>query len=145
MILCFCEEYLGGILVEKAVPLSQARSFQDIHKHSGLYKAVDWVHCSLSVREVVPADRIPEDYFKMSKLLCQAYRLLFKPSVSTEHERSTPCRRLKRLPDAYCKRVYAGMEKCVRLCRPTKVAALDVTENCAADWPGLIRSCQWSA
>lgn len=119
------------------VPLSQARSLRDIYKHSGSYKAVDWMYFLLSVGEVVLAERIPEDYFKMFMLLCQAGRLLFKPSAVTEHELSTADRLLKRFCEAYFKHVYAGKEKRLRLCRPTTVALLDVTQNlrsCGPAW-----------
>lgn len=46
------------------VPLSQARALRDIYKHSGSYKAVDWMYFLLCTGEVVLADRIPENIFK---------------------------------------------------------------------------------
>jgi len=40
----------------KTVPLRQARSLRDITKHSGSYKAVNWLYFLLSTGEVVLAD-----------------------------------------------------------------------------------------
>jgi len=54
----------------KTVPLSKARSLRDITKHSGSYQAVDWLYFLLSTGEVVLADRIPEEVFKMFMHLC---------------------------------------------------------------------------
>jgi len=53
----------------KTIPLSQARSLRDIRKHSGSYKAVDWMYFRLRASEAVLADKITEDDFKMFMLL----------------------------------------------------------------------------
>jgi len=70
----------------KTVPLIQARCLRDISKHSGSYKAVDWLYFLLSVGKVVLADGIPEEYFNMFMLLCRAGRLPSKPSFMMECE-----------------------------------------------------------
>jgi len=119
------------------VPLSQARSLRDIQKHSGSYKAVDWLYFLLSAGEVVLADRIPEPFFKMFMMLCQAGRLLFKPSALTDNELKAVDNLLKGFCHAYYTHVYAGKEERLRLCRPTIVALLDVTANlrsCGPAW-----------
>jgi len=119
------------------VPLSQARSLRNFYKHSGSYKAVDWMYFLLRVGEVVLADRIPEEFFKMLMYLCQAGRLLFKPSALTEHELKAADKLLKHFCHAYHTHVYAGKVERLRLCRPTIVALLDVTANlrsCGPAW-----------
>jgi len=60
------------------VLLSQAQSLRKVYKHSGSYKVIHWMQFLLSVGEVVLADRIPEQYFKMFMYLCQAGRLLLQ-------------------------------------------------------------------
>jgi len=92
----------------------------------------------LSVGEVVLADRIPEEIFMMFMYLCQAGRLLFKPSAMTEDELKAADKLLKHFCHAFYRHVYAGKVERLRLCRPTIVALLDVTAN--------IRSCgrAWS-
>ena len=119
------------------MPLSQARSLRDIHKHSGSYKAVDWMYSLLSVGEVVLADRVTEQYFKMFMLLCRAGRLLFKPSAMTDEQLKTADKYLKENCHAYYAHVYSGKEERLRVCRPTIVALLDVTANlrsCGLAW-----------
>jgi len=66
------------------VPLAQARSLRDINVHSGSHTASDWMYFLLSIGEVIVADRLPEEYFKMFTHLCQEGRLLFRPSGLTE-------------------------------------------------------------
>jgi len=117
------------------VPRSQARSLWNIHKHSGSYKAVDWLYFLLSVGEVVPADRISEEIFKMFMLLCQAGRLLFKPSSLSEEDFQAADRLLRHFCQAFYRHVYAGKEERLRFCRPTVVALLDVTANIRACGP----------
>jgi len=78
------------------VPLSQARSLRNINKHSRSFKAIDWMHFLLSIGEVVLADRIPDNYFEMFMHLCQAGRLLFKPSAITTGELRDVDKLLKR-------------------------------------------------
>jgi len=113
----------------KTVPLSQARSLRDISKHSGSYKAVDWLYFLLSVGEVVLSDRIPEEYFNTFMLLSRAGRLLFKPSFMTDGELQEGDRLIKRFSHAFYTLVYAGQADLIRVCRPTVVALLDVTAN----------------
>ena len=119
------------------VPLSQARSLRNIYKHSGSYKAVDWMYFLLSVGEVVLADRIPEEVFKMFMFLCRAGRLLFNPSSLMEDELKAVDKLLKRFCHAFYEYVYAGKVERLRLCRPTIVALLDVPANlrsCGPAW-----------
>jgi len=121
----------------RTIPLSQARSLRDISKHSGSYKAVDWMFFLLSVGEVVLADRIPEPYFKMFMLLCHAGRIIFKPGSITKDELRAADRFLKRFCLEFYAHVYAGKEERLRVCRPTVVALLDVTANlrsCGPAW-----------
>ena len=133
-----CEAVGRDIKVgRKTVPLSQARSLRDICKHSGSYKAVDWLYFLLSVGEVVLADRIPEEYFNTFMLLCRAGRLLFKPSFMTEGELQEADRLIKRFCHAFYTHVYAGKADRIRVCRPTVVVLLDVTANlrsCGPAW-----------
>ena len=125
-----CETIGREIKAERpTVPLSQARSLRDIFKHSGSYKAVDWMYFLLSVGEVILAHRILEKFFKMFMCLCQAGRLLFKPSALTEDELKTLDKLLKRFWHAYYTYVYAGKVARLRLCQPTIVALLDVPGN----------------
>jgi len=83
----------------------------------------------LSIGEVVLADRIPDDYFEMFMHLCQAGRLLFKPSAITTSELRNVDKLLKRFCLAFYTHVYAGKEERLRVCRPTIVALLDVPAN----------------
>jgi len=108
------------------VPLSQARSLRNINKHSSSFKAIDWMYFLLSIGEVVLADRIPDDYFEMFMHLCQAGRLLFKPSAITTSELRDVDKLLKRFCLVFYTHVYAGKEERLRVCRPTIVALLDV-------------------
>jgi len=117
------------------VPLSQARSLRNIQKHSGSYKAVDWMFFLLSIGEVVLADRIHDEFFQMFMLLCHAGRLLFKPSSMKAAELQAADRLLKRFCHTYYTHVYAGKEGRLRLCRPTVVALLDVPANLRARGP----------
>ena len=80
---CIGREMKAG---RKTIPLSQARSLRDIHKRSGSYQAVDWMHFLSCTGEAVLGDRIPENIFKMFMLLCRADLLIFKPDVLTEAE-----------------------------------------------------------
>jgi len=121
----------------RTIPLSQARSLRDISKHSGSYKAVDWMFFLLSVGEVVLADRSPEPHVKMFIQLCHAGRIIFKPGSITKDELRAADRFLKRFcPDFYA-HVYAGKEERLRVCRPTVLALLYVTANlrsCGPAW-----------
>jgi len=119
------------------VPLSQAHSLMNIYKHSGSYKAIDWMYLLLSVGEVVLADRIPEEFFKMFMFLCRAGRLLFKPSSLMEDELKAVDKPLKRFCHAFYGYVYAGKVERLRMCRPTILALLDVPANlrsCGPAW-----------
>jgi len=121
----------------KTIPLSQERSLRDIHKHSGSYKAVDWMYFLLCTGEAVLADRIPEYFFKMFMLLCNAGRLIFKPGVLTEMELHEVDKLLRRSCRAFYKHVYAGTEGRLRMCRPTVVALPEVTaslRSCGPAW-----------
>jgi len=98
---------------------------------------VDWTYYLLSDGEVVLADRIPEEFFKMFMCLCKAGRLLFKPSALTKDELKAADKLLKRFCHASYTHVYAGKVERLRLCRATIVALLDVTANlrsCGPDW-----------
>lgn len=119
------------------VPSSQARALRDIHKHSGSYKAIDWMYFLLSVGEVVLDGRIPDTFFKIFMLLCRAGRLIFKPSAVTGEELQEADKLLKAFCHEYYVHVFAGKEERLRLCRPTIVALLDVTINlrsCGPAW-----------
>ena len=111
----------------KTVPLNQARCLRDISKHSGSYKAVDWLYFLLSVSKVVLADRIADEYFKMFMLLRRAGRLLSKPSFMMEGELQEADKLIKRFCHTFYTHVYARKEDRFRVCRPTIVAVLDVT------------------
>lgn len=119
------------------VPSSQTRARRDIHKHSGSFKAIDWMYFLLSVGEVVLDGRIPDEFFKIFMLLCRAGRLIFMPSAVTEKE----LHEADKLLGAFCHKYYthdfAVKEERLRLCRPTIVALLDVTANlrsCGPAW-----------
>jgi len=121
----------------KTVPLNQARSLRDINKHSGSYKAVDWLYFLLSTGRVVLADRIPEECFQMFMHLCQAGRLIFKPGFITKAELRQAGKLIKRFCYGFYKYVYAGKEERLRVYRPTEVALLDVTTtlpSCGPAW-----------
>jgi len=55
----------------------------------------------LSVGEVVLADRVPEQFFKLFMLLCRAGRLLSKPSAMTDEQLKAADRFLKSVCHAY--------------------------------------------
>jgi len=121
----------------KTVPLIQARSLRDITKYSGSYKAVDWLYFLLSTGEVVLADRIPEELFKMFRHLCQAGLLIFLPGFFTKAKLREAENLTKRFCHTFYTSVYAGKEERLRECRPTVVALLDVTANlrsCGPAW-----------
>ena len=111
------------------VPLAQARSLRDINVHSGSYKAADWLYFLLSVGEVVLADRLPEEFFKMFMHLSRAGRLLFRPSGLTEMELTTVEGHVKNFCAAFYKYVYAGRPERVELCRLPVVSLLDIVKN----------------
>ena len=120
------------------VPRSQARSLRSIHKHSGPYKAVDWLYFLLSVGEDLLADRISEEFFKMFMLLGQAGRLLFRPSSLSEEDLLVADKLLRHFCQAFYLHMYAGKVERLRVCRPTVVALLAVTANiraCGPAWP----------
>ena len=119
------------------VPLGQARSLRNIDKYSGSYKAVDCMYFPLSVGEVVLADRIPDEFFKMIMYLCQAGCLRFKPSSLPEDELKAADKLLKHFCHAFYTNVYAGKVERLRLCGPIVAALLDVTANlrsCGPAW-----------
>jgi len=89
----------------------------------------------LSVGEVVLADRVPEQFFKMLMLLCRAGSLLFKPSAMTDEQLKAADKYLKEKFHAYYAHVYSGKEERLRVCRPTNVALLDVTANLRSGRP----------
>ena len=64
----------------RTIPLSQARSLRDVSKHSGSYKAVDWMFFLLSVGEVVLPDRIPEPISKCSCCFATQGELFSSPA-----------------------------------------------------------------
>jgi len=111
------------------VPLAQARSLRDINMHGGSYKASDWMYFLLSIGEVVLADRLPEEYFKMFMHLCQAGRLLFRPSGLPEMELTTVERHVNKFCAAFYKYVCAGRPERVELCRLPVVFLLDIVKN----------------
>jgi len=117
------------------VPRSQARSLRSIHKHSGPYKAVDWLYFLLSVGEDLLADRISEEFFKMFMLLGQAGRLLFRPSSLSEEDLLVADKLLRHFCQAFYLHMYAGKVERLRVCRPTVVALLAVTANIRACGP----------
>jgi len=90
----------------------------------------------LSVGEVVLADRIPDQFFKIFMLLCQAGGILFKPSLLTEEELQTVDQLLKQFCLDFYTPVYAGREERLQLCRTTIVALPDVAPNLRACSPG---------
>jgi len=119
------------------VPFSQARSLQNINKHSSSFKAVDWTYFRSSIGEVVLADRIPDAYFKMFMLFCLAGRILFKPSAITTGELREVDKLLKRFFLAFYTHVHSGKEDRLRVCRPKIIALLEVTANlrsCGPAW-----------
>jgi len=111
------------------VPLAQARSLRDIKVHWGSYKAADWLFFLLSVGEVVLADRLPEEFFKMFMHLCRAGRLLFRPSGLTEDDLGKVERSIKNFCADFYKYVYAGQPERLGLCRLPVVSLLDITAN----------------
>lgn len=73
----------------------------------------------------------------MFVLLCQAGRLLFKPSALTENELSTADRLLQGFCISYFTHLYARQDERLRFCRPTRAAILDVTQtlrSCGPPW-----------
>jgi len=113
----------------RTVPLSQARSLRVITKHSGSYKAVDWLYFLVSVGEVILADRIPAHFFKMFMHLRHAGRLIFKPGSMTEVQLRQADKLINLFFQAFYTHVCAENEERLRVCRPTIVALLDVTAN----------------
>jgi len=102
-----------------------------------LLKPVDWMYSLLSIGEVVLADRIPEEFFRMFMLLCQAGRVLSKLSAMTTDEQKDVDKHLRLFCSAFCTHVYAGKKERLRACRPTVVALLDVAANlrsCGPAW-----------
>jgi len=89
----------------------------------------------LSVGDVALADRIPDQFFKIFMLLCQAGSIRFQPSFVTEEELQTVDQLLKRFCLDFYTKVYAGREERLRLCRPTMLALLDVAPNLRACGP----------
>jgi len=113
----------------KTVPLRQPCSLRNNAKYSGSKNAVDWLYFLPCTGEVVLADRIPEEIVKMFMLLFRAGRLVFKPVLITNAEVREAEKLIKRFCLAFYAHVYAGKEERLRVCRPTTVALLDVTDN----------------
>jgi len=120
------------------VPRSQARSLRNIQKHSGPYKAVDWLNFLPSVGEVLLADRISEEFFKIFMLIFQAGHLLFRPSSWSEEDSLAADNLLRHFFQAFYRHVYAGKVERLRVCRPPVVALREVPANiraCGPAWP----------
>lgn len=117
------------------VPLSQARTLRDIYKHSGSYKAVDWMYFLLCTGEVVLTDRIPEKFSKIFMEFCHVGRLHFKPGALTEDELNKADKHLKKFCHGHYTHVFAGKAERLRLYQPTIVALLYVTANLRACGP----------
>lgn len=83
------------------------------------------MHFIMSIGDVVLADRIPEEHFKMFMQFCRGGRLLLKPSELTEREFSTIDSLLTRFCDSYVKQLYDGKEERLMLCWLTTAALLD--------------------
>lgn len=128
------KEISAGI---STVPLSQARSLRNIQLHFGSYKAVDWLYFLLSTGEVVLADRLPEQYYSLFMLLCQAGRLLFKPSAVTQENLRDIDKCLKKFCSEFYRLLYTGRKERLGLSRSTVVALLDVVScicYCGPAW-----------
>ena len=141
----------------RTVPVRQARSMRNIDKHSGSFKAVDWMFFLLSGAEALLYGRVPEYFYQMIMCLCRAGRLLFTPDPISKANLLKADDELKKFLSAYYAEVYRGELSRVRLCRYVFSALLDVVPNvkqCGPVWctwqfplerligtlPGMVRS-----
>lgn len=68
----------------RTVPVMQARSMRNIDKHSGSFKAVEWLFFLLCGGEALLYGKVPKFLYEVFMCLCWAGRLLFHSTpVST--------------------------------------------------------------
>jgi len=137
-------------------PLLQVRSMR-IDKHTGSFKAVDWMLFLLSGAEALLYGRVPEYFYQMFVYLCRAGRQHFTPEPISKANLFKADDELTKFLSAYYEAVHRGELSRVRLCRFVFSALLDVVpklKQCGPVWctwqfplerligtlPGMVRS-----